>query len=427
MKYEMVRFGDYLSLQKGISYTSGNLVEESDTGLLTINAFITGGGYKQSSEKPFEGDIKEQFLLSDGDVLVAMTEQDSGLLASPLVVKVDQTDYSQLTFSLDVARVQGKGNGLDPRFVFNVLRIPAFRIRAAYGDTGSTVQRLPYEALSDALIPKPPIPVQEAIVSLLDSIDEKIRVNQQIASTLEQIAQTIFKSWFVDFDPVHAKARGEQPVGMDAETAALFPDSFEDSELGPIPAGWTVKAFGDACNLVMGQSPPGDSYNSDGNGLPFYQGRTDFGDRFPSRRMYTTAGKRIANEGETLISVRAPVGDTNQATEECVIGRGVAAAIHKSGSQVFTYSLLTHLKPQLEFYNGEGTVFGAINRKDFEALSFVEPATAEVSAFEKLLGATNTQIRNLHDQTTSLTSLRDSLLPRLISGELEIPTELLGA
>jgi type I restriction enzyme S subunit len=143
--------------------------------------------------------------------------------------------------------------------------------------------------------------------------------------------------------------------------------------------------------------------------------------------MYTTAGKRIANEGETLISVRAPVGDTNQATEECVIGRGVAAAIHKSGSQVFTYSLLTHLKPQLEYYNGEGTVFGAINRKDFETLSFVEPANAEVSAFEKLLGATNTQIRNLHDQTTSLTSLRDSLLPRLISGELEIPAELLEA
>jgi type I restriction enzyme S subunit len=291
------------------------------------------------------------------------------------------------------------------------------------GSTGSVFESINVSNLRELNVTWPNNRLEAS--EILWKLDEKIRVNQQIASMLEQIAQTIFKSWFVDFDPVHAKARGEQPEGMDAETAALFPDSFEDSELGPIPSGWTVKAFGDACNLVMGQSPPGDSYNSDGNGLPFYQGRTDFGDRFPSRRMYTTAGKRIANAGETLISVRAPVGDTNQATEECVIGRGVAAAIHKSGSQVFTYSLLIHLKPQLEYYNGEGTVFGAINRKDFETLSFVEPANAEVSAFEKLLGATNTQIKNLHDQTTSLTSLRDSLLPRLISGELEIPAELL--
>lgn len=319
-------------------------------------------------------------------------------------------------------RILPKTSDIDIKYFYYLTCSPDF-----WPKRGSAQPFISQKDIRDLLIQIPPIETQKAIVGIIEQLDHKIKVNQQVASTLEQIAQTIFKSWFVDFDPVHAKARGEQPVGVDAKTAALFPDSFEDSELGPIPAGWAVKAFGDACNLVMGQSPPGDSYNPDGDGLPFYQGRTDFGDRFPSRRMYTTAGKRIANSGETLISVRAPVGDTNQATEECVIGRGVAAALHKSGSEVFTYSLLTHLKPQLEYYNGEGTVFGAINRKDFESLSIVEPASESISAFEKLLGPTNAQIRNLDEQTTSLTSLRDSLLPRLISGELEIPAELLEA
>ncbi len=114
-------------------------------------------------------------------------------------------------------------------------------------------------------------------------------------AALEAIAKALFKSWFVDFDPVRAKAEGRQPEGMDAQTAALFPDGFEDSELGMVPRGWKVETIKGGFNLTMGQSPPGESYYEAGEGLPFYQGKTDFGFRFPTRRAFCTSPTRLAN------------------------------------------------------------------------------------------------------------------------------------
>lgn len=267
--------------------------------------------------------------------------------------------------------------------------------------------------------------IQEYISELAVLIDSKIRVNIALCKSLEAIAQYIFKSWFIDFDPVHAKSRGEKPFGMDDETAALFPDSFEESELGMIPKGWSVGKFGNFNNLIMGQSPPGESYNNEGLGLPFYQGRTDFGTRFPERRIYCTIEKRVANSSETLVSVRAPVGDINQAIEKCVIGRGIAAVMHKSNSSIYTYSLISSLKSQLAYFNGEGSVFGAINKTDFENLRILEPSNALIKKFDQLLDPTNLLIHELHHSSKNLISLRDSLLPKLISGELKIPEELL--
>jgi type I restriction enzyme S subunit len=177
----------------------------------------------------------------------------------------------------------------------------------------------------------------------------------------------------------------------------------------------------------MGQSPPGDSYNSDGVGLPFYQGRTDFGFRFPKRRIFCTQENRVAQAGETLISVRAPVGDINQAIEKCIIGRGVASVMHKSGSEAYSYSLLKSLYPVLSYYNGEGTVFGAINRNDFHNLLIVEPSQKVVKAYDRVCSPINDEVRTLHLCTETLIGVRDSLLPRLISGELQIPEEMLAS
>ena len=268
---------------------------------------------------------------------------------------------------------------------------------------------------------------QLAIANVLASLDAKIANNNARSKTLEEIAQAIFKSWFIDFDPVKAKMAGEIPAGMDTATAALFPDSMQESELGIIPKGWTVEKFGEVNDLLMGQSPPGNTYNSEGEGLPFYQGRTDFGFRFPKQRIFCTQENRVALPGETLVSVRAPVGDVNQAIEKCIIGRGVAATMHKSKSGAYTFSLLKSLYPRLAYYNGEGTVFGAINRSDFNNMSVVEPTAPLVESYEAICGPMNQQIRSLFLATEALIQLRDSLLPRLISGELQIPEEMLAS
>ena len=243
--------------------------------------------------------------------------------------------------------------------------------------------------------------------------------------TLEEMALALFKSWFVDFDPVRAKMdgrwrRGESLPGLPAHLYDLFPDRLVDSELGPIPEGWEVKAVGDCYSLIMGQSPPGKSYNDDGEGMPFFQGRADFGFRYPEYRMYCTAPARIAEPGDTLVSVRAPVGDINMAWDRCCIGRGVAALRHSSGSISFTYYSIQTLQPELREYEHTGTVFGAINKGQFQRLPVVDPPQALADAFDYLAQPWDQNISLRVSESRSLVAQRDALLPKLVSGEVRV-------
>ena len=208
--------------------------------------------------------------------------------------------------------------------------------------------------------------------------------------------------------------------GMDPSIAALFPDHFVDSELGEIPEGWGIRALGDCFHLTMGQSPPGNTYNDNGDGLPFFQGCTDFGFRYPQNRKFCTAPTRIAEQNDTLVSVRAPVGDINIALEKCCVGRGVAALRHKSGSRSFTYYSIWAIQRELRQYEHTGTVFGAINKKQFEMLNTIEPPLELIDVFESFVGPMDEYIKTHVFESRYLTSLRDTLLPKLISGELRV-------
>ena len=426
MTFNQECVGKYFSLSKGLGYL-GKYLSPSDVGLIGLNSFDEGGSYKHGGEKEYSGPFKPEHTASPGDLFISTTDitQDGRVLASPMLLPDLSAEFNTVIFSGDIVKAVPRLDGLLPEFLYNILRVKRYRDKAAYASTGTTVRRIPVVVIEQLMVPVPPLETQTAIIKLIRSIDEKIELNSRMTTQLEELAQTIFKAWFIDFCPVKAKIAGEKLIGMDEITAAFFPDSMEDSELGQIPTGWSVQEFGEVNYLLMGQSPPGDTYNSDGEGVPFYQGRTDFGMRFPKQRVFCTAGTRFAKAGEVLISVRAPVGDLNQAIDDCVIGRGVASAIHKSGSQVYSYALLSSLKPKLAYYNGEGTVFGAINRSDFNSLKVVEPPRQIVDSFEKVAGPLNDEIRNLFIQTESLIELRDSLLPRLISGELQIPEEML--
>ena len=309
---------------------------------------------------------------------------------------------------------------VDPRFLLYAYLGPevqeTLRSRTIHG---STVDRIPLVQMSEFPISLPPIPTQCAIAHILGTLDDKIELNRRMNETLEDIARALFKSWFVDFDPVRAKAEGRDP-GLPHHLADLFPDSFVDSELGEIPRGWRIGTLGDEFRLTMGQSPPGETYNKIGTGLPFYQGRADFGFRFPGRRIYCTAPTRFAEVGDTLVSVRAPVGDINVSSEHCAIGRGVAAVRHKSGAQSYTVLVMRSLKDVFARFEGEGTVFGSIAKNDFNAIPITTATDETVRAFEQLAGPLDDRINCNERQICTLSSLRDSLLPKLISGELRI-------
>lgn len=285
---------------------------------------------------------------------------------------------------------------------------------------GGTRKALTKGMLENLRIPMPPIRIQRNIVEPLELIDRAIAVYRSKNTTLESIAEAIFKSWFIDFDPVHAKSAGQEPTGMDAETAALFPSEFEESVLGPIPKGWTTSTVGTRFEIVMGQSPPGHTYNEEGKGTPFYQGRTDFGFRFPGVRVYCTAPTRFARANDVLLSVRAPVGDINVALQDCSIGRGVAA-IHGGDAPSFALYTMRNFATEFSQFESEGTVFGSINRRQLEGLRFVLPPDGIERRFEELTSIMDARIRVNELSIRTLTALRDTLLPRLISGRLRIP------
>jgi len=292
--------------------------------------------------------------------------------------------------------------------------------------TGSTIKNVSLKLMREFAFKLPPLNEQKEISKVLEDLDSKIELNRRMSETLEAIARAIFKSWFVDFDPVRAKASGEAPesicrrLGLTPELLTLFPDCLVDSELGVIPAGWLLTTVDEGFELTMGQSPPGDTYNEAGDGLPFYQGRTDFGFRFPRRRVYCTAPTKFADAGDTLISVRAPVGDVNMAEEKCCIGRGVAAACHKSGNRSYTYYFMRSLEAVFGQFEAEGTVFGAISKKDFHNILRPKPPRVLVDAYDSLVGASDDQIANLSKEVNTLSELRDVLLPKFISGDLQV-------
>ena len=218
---------------------------------------------------------------------------------------------------------------------------------------------------------------------------------------LEEQAQALYKSWFVDFEP--------------------FKDGrFMESDLGVIPEGWHVGSLSEIANVTMGQSPAGASFNEEQRGMVFYQGRTEFGFRFPSIKLFTTEPTRFAEPHSILMSVRAPVGDINVSLKKCCIGRGLAAITAKNSAYSYVLYTLKNKTSELDIYNGEGTVFGSINRKDLEGLTILIPPRNIIEHFNECAGPIDESIELASQEIDYLSALRDSLLPQLMSGQLSI-------
>jgi len=346
---------------------------------------------------------------------------DEALVPGPGVILGRKGAYRGVEFSrdpffvIDTAYYVVPKSDLDMRWLYYAIR----HHKLGEVDDGSPIPSTTRAAVYMLDLDVPPPSEQRAIAHILGTLDDKIDLNRRMSETLEAMAGALFKSWFVDFDPVRAKAEGRDP-GLPQPLADLFPARLVDSELGEIPEGWEVRCVDDEFDLTMGQSPPGETYNERGEGMPFYQGRADFEARFPKRRVYCTGPTRLARKGDTLISVRAPVGDINMAAEDCAIGRGVAAARHKSGSRSYTYQFMLGLEEVFARFEAEGTVFGSISKKDFHAIPCVVPAPDMVAAFEGALAPLDDRVEITMRESSSLAALRDALLPKLISGELRI-------
>lgn len=241
---------------------------------------------------------------------------------------------------------------------------------------------------------------QSAIAAVLSSLDDKIELLREQNKTLETTAQAIFKEWFVNFN-------------FPGTTGKMI-----DSELGEIPEGWRVGRLGDEFEIIMGQSPNGESYNEVQRGKVFFQGRAEFQDRFPKTRLYTTEPKRMAEKFDVLVSVRAPVGDINVAAEDCCIGRGLAAV--RSINKSYTLYKIKSLKEVFGKFEAEGTVFGSINKDNFANVQVIIPVLETIRQFENVVSSLDEKIYINYSQIQILSKLRDTLLPKLMRGDVRV-------
>jgi len=252
--------------------------------------------------------------------------------------------------------------------------------------TGTTVSNLRIPHLEQIQIPYLPLEQQAKISSVLRALEEKIENNRRLNDNLQQQAMSLYAEMFLNSS---------------------------DSNV-------TSGTLSDIAVITMGQSPSGSSYNEDGVGEVFYQGRAEFGFRFPKRRLYTTEPKRMAEAGDVLLSVRAPVGDLNIAYERCCIGRGLGAIHSKTGHSSFILYTMFALRSQLDVFNGEGTVFGSINRDALNAIPIDIPPVTEIDQFEVVAHPIDELIRANYEENCRLEAIRDSLLPKLMSGEIDV-------
>ena len=396
-EWKECKLGDYCDFQNGYAFKSSEFKTNGEYKIVKIKELKDGlVKFFDDSASVDIHDIKEfeKYKIYRNDVLFALTG-DPVSKPNPLSwvgrVSIYRSDENAL-LNQRTCKIK-KSERIDNKFLYYYFRQWENFYALASKATGSASQaNISTNTIADTIIKLPPLSTQQKIARILTSLDDKIELNNKINDNLEQQAQALFKNWFVDFEPFGGK----------------------------MPEGWKVGKLSDIAEITMGQSPDGKSYNENGIGTVFYQGRAEFGTRFPTRRLFTTEPKRMAKKFDTLMSVRAPVGDTNIANEDCCIGRGLAAIHSKDEHQSFVHYTVVSLRPQLDVFNGEGTVFGCINRDALNNMEIIIPAKNELDKFEQIVASLDADIYNRSEENDRLQIIRDTLLPKLMNGEIEV-------
>jgi len=430
--------GDYVTLQRGTTY-KGMLVGQPGPALLGLGSIEPGGGFREGSYKTYGGECPPNLMLAPGDLYVALkgATKDGKMIGSVarLPASVSSGRLTQDTVKLEFR--DGEAARL-ASYLYWVLRTPQYRDYCGGHATGSAVVALSRVDFLSYPVPSP-TPTRTHIVCLLEDLERKIELNRRMNETLEAMARALFKSWFVDFDPVRAKAQGQTPPGMDPATAALFPSEFEDSELGEIPKGWratTLGAEAQRCGGVVQTGPFGSQLHASDyvpEGIPVVMPKDIAG-----RRVSTDSIARIREaDAERLSKHRLRPGDLVYSRRGDV-ERHALIANRETGWLCGTGCLLVRLgpawpspafasltldRPEARAWISQhavGATMPNLNTSILSAVPLVVPSDELLAAFDREVD----RLEHLHvtrdAESVTLGKLRDALLPRLLSGELSV-------
>jgi type I restriction enzyme S subunit len=326
-------------------------------------------------------------------------------------------------------------NNILPRYLYLLLtnKLVLSELQRVAESRSGTFPQITFDAISHLEFALPSIHEQEDILDVMNSLNSKIEINQRMNDTLEGIAQTLFKSWFVDFDPVKAKAEGRKPEGMDEATTALFPSNLTESSLGLIPDGWEISEIGKEVEVVGGSTPSTQEEVYWENGDFFWATPKDLSKLespilLDTERKITELGVKQISSGQlpidtVLLSSRAPVGYIALAKVPVSINQGFIAM--KCTKKLSPYYVLswTHFALNEIKARASGTTFAEISKSVFRPIKVIVPNVSTIKRFDDIIKLIYDRIAKNDRNTLSLMDTRDLLLPRLISGKLRVSEE----
>jgi type I restriction enzyme S subunit len=412
-------------LIRGTTY-KGDLVGQPGPVLLGLASIQPDGGFRRGSFKTYGGESPRKITLGPGDIYVSLKDvtQSGDLLGS--VARVPR-DIAAGRLTQDTVKLEFSGKPLDRDYLYWLLRTPIYRAYCRAHATGTTTLGLARDDFLDFPVAEPG-DEELSLVELLEGLDDRIDLLRETNATLEAIAQALFKTWFVDFDPVRAKHQGLAPAGLDEATAALFPDSFEESALGSVPKGWRAGSLADLADLnpeswSARNHPERIAYvdlaNAKNNEIAAV---TEFVfDEAPSR------ARRALRSGDTIVGtvrpgnrsfafIHEPASSLTASTGFAVLRpkwRDNTAFIYLAATQESSIEHLAHV--------ADGGAYPAVRPEAVSALACVLPPGPILRSFNAVACPLLEAVAAKQSRARTLATLRDTLLPRLISGQLRLP------
>jgi type I restriction enzyme S subunit len=343
-------------------------------------------------------DVKStKFRFSKGDILFGKLR--------PYFRKVIRAPFDGVC-STDIWVVRAK-RGVEQGYLFYWMASQDFVDFATQGSEGTKMPRAKWDHVCRYKQVHLSTDEQHAIAHILGTLDDKIELDRKMNETLETMARAIFKSWFVDFDPIRAKMEGRQPFGMDAKTDALFPNSFQDSLLGKIPKGWSIKPIGDVLELAYGKALKEDNRRP-GN-VPVYGSNGQVG--WHNEALIKGPGIVVGRKGNPGIVTWVPTGFFPIDTTFYVIPKGTINSM---------YYLFHALSLQDLSSLGADSAVPGLNRNMAYMTEILEPTPEILNVFDKRIGSYYERINVNDTECSNLATIRDTLLPKLISGQIRV-------
>lgn len=410
----------------------GKTPEKTTSGIPLVTAKIIKNG---RIEKAFEYIANDAYDLwmrrgipQQGDVVLT-TEAPLG--------EVAQLGKGRVALAQRVVTLRGRAGRLDSTYLLYLLQTEEMQDQLRARATGTTVLGIKQSELRKVSVMLPPFEMQKKAASVLAAIDARIDILRETNTTLEAIAQALFKSWFVDFDPVRAKQEGREPDGMDAETAALFPDSLEESKLGLVPKGWSVGTIDQATSMIIdyrGKTPKKLGREWSRSGIPAVSAKNIKRGRlvekqamnFVDGELFDLWMKDKLAPGDVLMTSEAPLGELLYLAEDhnfCLSQRVFAMRANPINCfSSFLYFSLTSSETQERLSaRATGTTVVGIRQSELRKVEMLFPPLLIQKRANDILSSCLLKIEKNESLNETLTTLRDTLLPRLISGQLRLP------